>query len=305
MAQYPNDLSSLYASVIAQQQRFVVKVGTDVLADKLTGKLSEPKIEEIVNQTAALYQNGRQVAIVTSGAVGTGKALTGIDDSARYLALLQSLAEAGITGKEAELAIRQASAAIGQPKLIEIYNKYLAKYGLGAQLLASYHDLSNSEHRKNFVSTVRVLYMLNAIPILNENDPFSTEELKTTNGNGDGSPVSISFGDNDLLSVMVAETLDSQVLFLLSELRDGSGLMDYDKRAKLDVIGDAQSAMQYVSDTKSQHGTGGMRSKLESIVRATDSGIFVVLLSGLEENGISRVMHGEPIGTLFLPKNFK
>ena len=281
-----NDLSSLYASVIAQQQRLVVKVGTYVLTDQQTGRLNEAKIEEIVNQAAALYHQQRQIAIVTSGAVGVGKAEAGIDYDAK------------------DLPLRQALAAIGQPKLMELYSAYFARHGIKTgQFLASYDDLNDTGHKKNFMNTVKALYSLGGIPILNENDPFSTKELETTNGSGEiKGRGSITFGDNDLLSVMASQTLEAQVLFLLSEEK---GLMDYASKSKLDVVEDIRYAKQFVLDSKSKGGTGGMKSKLESIAQATDSGIFVVLLSGLGQNGILRVMHGEPLGTLFLPKNFK
>lgn len=279
-------LSYLYANVIAQQQRFVVKVGTYVLTDQQTGKLNEAKIEEIVGQVVALYNQHREVAIVTSGAVGAGKA------------------ESGIAYDVEDIPLRQALAAIGQPKLMELYSKYFGRHGIKTgQFLASYDDLNDPEHKKNFMNTVKALYSLGGIPILNENDPFSTKELETVNGNGEAKGRgSITFGDNDLLSVIASQTLEAQVLFLLSEEK---GLMDYTSKSKLDVVDDIGYVKQFVLDSKSKGGTGGMKSKLESITRAADSGIFVVLLSGLEENGILRVMQGEPLGTLFLPKNFK
>ena len=280
------DLSSLYASVIAQKQSYVVKVGTNVLTYPETGRLNEPKIEEIVDQAAAIYHRGRQMAIVTSGAVGAGKAEAGIDYDVK------------------DLALRQALAAIGQPKLMELYSAYFARHGIKTgQFLASYYDMDDPAHKANFVITVNELRKkVNGIPILNENDPFSTKELELTNGNEKKAYGSVSFGDNDLLSVMAAETLEAQVLFLLSQ---EPGLMDYGNGSKLDVVDNAEYARQFVLDDKSTGGTGGMRAKLSSIIRATDSNIFVVLLSGLDQNAISRVMQGEPLGTLFLPKNFK
>ena len=281
------DLSSLYASVIAQQQKLVIKVGTYVLTDQATGRLNEPKIEEIVTQAAELYKAGKQLALVTSGAVGAGKAEAEIDYDVK------------------DMPLRQALAAIGQPKLMELYSTYFARHGIKTgQFLASYDNLNDPEHKKNFMNTVKALYSLGGIPILNENDPFSTKELETANGgNGWGkNRGSITFGDNDLLSVMAAETLEAQVLFLLSEEK---GLMDYASNGKLHIVDDTEYAGQYVLEGTSKGGAGGMKSKFESIARAADSGIFVVLLSGLEENGILRVMQGEPLGTLFLPKNFK
>ncbi len=286
MMQYTaTNLSYLYASEIAQKQKLVIKVGTYVLTNQETGNINEPKIGEIVNQTAALYRKGRQIAIVTSGAVGVGKA------------------EAGIGYDVKDLALRQALAAIGQPKLMGLYSAYFARHGIKTgQFLASYYDMDDSAHKANFVNTANELWKLNGIPILNENDPFSTKELELTNGNGKKVYGSVSFGDNDLLSVMAAEALESKVLFLLSK---ENGLMDYNNGSKINIVDNCEDAKQFISGGSSKGGTGGMKSKLESIIRATDSGIFVVLLSGLEQNGIEKVMQGEPLGTLFLPKNFK
>ena len=286
-------LSALYASEIAQKQNFMIKIGTYVLTNTQNGNLNNAKIEEIVDQAADIYRRGRKVAIITSGAVAAGRAEAEKNEKARqYLASINE-----------GLALRQALAAIGQPKLMEKYNEYMGKQGIVAagQFLASYGDLADPTHKQNFVNTINSLYALGAIPILNENDPFSTDELETANGNGKISG-SITFGDNDLLSVMTAQTLESQVLFLLSK---EDGLMDFATHRKIDIIDDRYYAMQYLSDAKSAGGTGGMKSKLESIARATDSGIFVVLASGLEENIILRILQGEPLGTLFLPKNFK
>lgn len=286
MTQYTaTDLSHLYASEIAQKQKLVIKVGTYVLTNRETGNINEPKIEEIVNQTAALYRQGKQIAIVTSGAVGVGKA------------------EAGIGYDVKDLALRQALAAIGQPKLMELYSAYFAKHGIKTgQFLASYYDMDDPVHKANFVNTANELWKLNGIPILNENDPFSTKELELTNGNGKKGYGSVSFGDNDLLSVMAAEALESKVLFLFSKEK---GLMDYANGSKINIVDNCEYAKQFVLEGSSKGGTGGMKSKLESIIRATDSGIFVVLLSGIEQNGIEKVLQGEPLGTLFLPKNFK
>ena len=285
MMQYnAQQLSYLYASEIAQKQKFVIKVGTYVLTNQETGNINEPKIEEIVNQTAALYRQGKQIAIVTSGAVGVGKAEAGIDYDVK------------------DLALRQALAAIGQPKLMEMYSAYFASHGIKTgQFLASYYDMDDTVHKANFVNTANELWKLNGIPILNENDPFSTKELELTNGNGKKGYGSVSFGDNDLLSVM-EETLEAQVLFILSKEK---GLMDYANGSKIHIVDNCEYAKQFVLEGSSKGGTGGMKSKLESIIRATDSEIFVVLLSGIEQNGIEKVMQGEPLGTLFLPKNFK
>src|SRR3989338_11081868 len=257
------DLSSLYASVIAQKQSYVVKVGTNVLTYPETGRLNEPKIEEIVDQAAAIYHRGRQMAIVTSGAVGAGKAEAGIDYDVK------------------DLALRQALAAIGQPKLMELYSAYFASHGIKTgQFLASYYDMDEPAHKANFVNTANELWKLNGIPILNENDPFSTKELELTNGNGKKGYGSVSFGDNDLLSVMAAETLEAQVLFILSKEK---GLMDYANGSKIHIVDNCEYAKQFVLEGSSKGGTGGMKSKLESIIRATDSEIFVVLLSGIKQ----------------------
>ena len=194
----------------------------------------------------------------------------------------------------------QALASIGQVKLMRLYDEYFAKYGMNAgQFMASRGDMLDYVHARNFLNTVARLSRFNGFAVINENDPFSTEEIATDDGYMRGT---ISFGDNDKLSVMAAIVLNAKVLFYLS---DEEGLMDYKSRRKINVIDDIKEARKFVKNEKSRGGTGGMDARLNSIEEALNAGITVVLLSGLQDQTVLRAISGEHIGTLFLPKNFK
>lgn len=275
-------LSEFYKTLIEPAVGFVIKGGTSVVTDLRTGLPNMGKIEDIVAQAAYLRRMGKKVTIVTSGAIGAGRG-------------------AALVGQEHidDLADRQAFASMGQVKLIRLYDECFGRHGLhAAQFLASHYDMADTTHVQNFLNTIARLAKYNGLAVVNENDPFSTEEIQTENG---GTRGTITFGDNDKLSIMVAKTLSASVLFYLS---DEPGLMDYAAGNKVHVVDDLHDARKFVSDKKSKGGTGGMSARLNAIEEAIGSRIAVVMVRGMEDNVVLRVLEGEPLGTLFLPKNF-
>ena len=280
--------SELYSRIIALQKSFLIKVSTFVLTDQKTRQLNTLKIDDVVNDAANLHHRGRNVALVTSGAIGTGKAASNYDYS-----------------RGDSLAIRQALAAIGQPNLMHHYKVQLSKHGInGGQILLSYDDLENLERKENFRNSVHELWnRFRAIPILNENDPVATEEIKAPGSDNEDAlkygSGKRNFGDNDLLSAMAASALETDVMIMLSEkdgfLRNGNG-------SKFNVVDDISYLWEHVTDEKSEDTKGGMKSKLQATEMALKNGIYVIFLNGKEERVVRRILEGEPLGTLFLPQ---
>ena len=280
--------SEIYRTVIAKQHSFLVKVGTYVLTDPKTRQLDLLKIDDIVNDVAYLHNKGKEVVMVTSGAIGAGRAASNYDYS-----------------KGDSLAIRQALAAIGQPDLMGIYKAQFLKHGIKrGQIMLSYDDLKNSHKKTNLRNSVYELWhRFEAIPILNENDPIATEEIQVEGNKRedalDYDSGKRNFGDNDLLSAMAASALETKVLIMLSEkdgfLRNGNG-------SKFNVVDDISPLWEHVTDEKPEYTRGGMESKLKATKIALENGAYVLFLPGKQEMVLKRVTEGEPLGTLFLPQ---
>lgn len=281
-------LSELYRGTIALQKSFLIKVSTFVLTDQETKQLDLLRIDDVVNDAAYLHHKGKNVILVTSGAIGAGRAASDYDYS-----------------NGDSLAIRQALAAMGQPDLMGHYKEQLAKHRIKrGQILLSYNDLEDLERKKNFRNSVHELWnRFRAIPILNENDPIATEEIKAAGSdNGDALKYGSgkrNFGDNDMLSAMAASALETEVMIMLSEkdgfLRNGNG-------SKFNVVDDISDLWKHVTDEKPEDTKGGMRSKLQATEMALKNGIYVIFLNGKEERVVRRILEGEPLGTLFLPQ---
>lgn len=280
--------SGLYRRVIANQPSFLVKVGTYVLTDPKTRQLDLLKIDDIVNDVAYLRNKGKDAVMVTSGAIGAGRAASNYDYS-----------------NGDSLAIRQAQAAIGQPDLMGIYKAQFLKHGITrGQIMLSYDDLKDSRKKANLRNCVYELWhRFDAIPILNENDPIATEEIQARGTKSkdalDYDSGRRNFGDNDLLAAMAASALESKVMIMLSEkdgfLRNGNG-------SKFNVVDDISYLWEHVTDEKSEDTRGGMKSKLRATEMALKNGIYVIFLNGKEERVVRRILEGEPLGTLFLPQ---
>lgn len=258
--------------VVAQARTIVVKVGTNVLSRE-DNHLNVERIESLAEQIHRIRQTGRRVLMVSSGAVGAGLGLLGLNE------------------RPTDLPHLQAAAAIGQATLIRTYEEALGRHGYhAAQLLLTANDFRNRDRYLNVRNTLNTLFEYGVVPIINENDTVSVREIK--------------FGDNDQLAAMVSNLLERPLLVILSVV---DGLYDGDPRdpssqriPKIDHCD--ESIMGYAKDIKSSRGTGGMFSKLESVRLATGVGECVIIANGTDSTVLDKILAGEDVGTLFTPK---
>lgn len=250
----------------------VVKVGTRVLT-QADGTLDHERIAQLAEELSALADSGRKVVLVSSGAVGAG------------------LAQLGLKSRPTDLAKLQAVAAIGQTKLIEVYDRTFKKHGRhAAQVLLTAADLNDRVGYLNVRNTLNSLLEFGAVPIINENDTVAVDELMTT------------FGDNDRLAAMVTNLLGAPLLVILSDV---SGLYDGDPADPGSKLISAvprldDTVYDYVRDKLTGLSKGGMASKLNAARIVTTAGENVIIASGRSPNALAQIMAGEPVGTLFL-----
>lgn len=258
----------------SQVKRVVIKIGTTTLSKG--DKIDKGYVSDIASQIAKLKDEGRHIVIVSSGAIGMGAG------SLR------------LKGPVVSLKMRQACAAIGMPLLMYEYKKAFSKYGiLVAQVLLTAKVLNTRRTYLNLRNTMDTLLKLGVVPIVNENDCISTEEIGT------------AFGDNDTLSALVASKLDVDLLIILSDV---DALYDknprkYSDAKPIEVVTEITEEIERIADKHgSMHSTGGMKTKIEAAKIASDAGCKIVLANGREPKVIERILLGENIGTLFLPK---
>ena len=256
--------------IIAQTRTIVVKVGTNVLSTD-DDQLDAGRIESLAEQLHRICASGRKLVLVSSGAIGAGMGLLGLKQRPRDLAHLQ------------------AAAATGQAHLIHIYDKALRPHGHhAAQILLTANDFKSRTRYLNVRNTLRALAEYHTIPIVNENDTVSTEEIK--------------LGDNDRLAAMVAGLIQADLLVILSVV---DGLLTGDpsdpasQRLPLVERFDDE-LLNLAGASKSSRGTGGMKSKLEAVRTATAVGVNVIIAHGKRENVLDEIMNGDDLGTLFL-----
>jgi glutamate 5-kinase len=255
-------------------KRIVIKIGTATLTQD--NVLDCEYIQTIACQIKAVVESGKQVVLVSSGAIGMGAAQLALREPPR------------------EIQMRQACAAIGQPLLMAEYNRAFAQCGLTtSQVLLTAEVLDHRQTYLNLRNAIETLLKLNTVPILNENDCVSTDEIGT------------AFGDNDRLSALVASKLDADLLILLSDI---DAL--YNKDPRLDPAAERIDTVLEITDEiintagnrGSQFSTGGMKTKIKAAQIASDAGCRMVLTNGREPHVIDRIIQGEAIGTIFLPK---
>jgi len=254
--------------------RIVVKVGTGVLTD--SRKQPDPvQLEQLVAQIAELRRAGKEVVFVTSGAVGAGMGVLGYEK------------------RPGELAELQACAAIGQSRLMAIYEKLFAQHGLHvAQVLLTHDDLQHHERHLNARNTLVTLLNHGVVPIINENDAISFTEIK--------------FGDNDKLSALVASLLPADLLVILTTV---DGVLENFGKANPKTIPTIERVDEQIESlargTSSVTAVGGMASKVEAAKIVIRSGIPLVIASGRKKQVLARVVAGEEEGTLFVPQTAK
>ena len=262
------------SDVLSKTQRLVVKLGTGVLTD--SRKRPDPlQFTQLVAQIAALRAAGKEVVIVTSGAVGAGMGALGFDR------------------RPSSLAELQACAAIGQSKLMAMYESLFRHYEVGiAQVLLTHDDLADHTRHLNARNTLITLLKGGLVPIINENDAVSVTELK--------------FGDNDRLSALVASLLPADLLVILTTA-DGL-IQNFGKSdAKLlDVVEKIDGLVESMAGgTSSATAVGGMATKIQAAKIVVRSGIPLVIASGKKFDALTRILSGQSEGTLFLPKSGK
>ena len=256
-------------------QTLVVKIGTSSLTQSQTGHLALATIAALVEVLCQLRQQGHRVVLVSSGAVGIG------------------CARLGLTERPRTVALKQAIAAVGQGRLMRIYDDFFSSLQQPiAQVLLTRGDLVDRNRYTNASNTLQELLNLDIIPIVNENDTVSVDELK--------------FGDNDTLSALVASLVEADWLFLLTDV---DHLYSADPRQQPDAqpiqvveeMADLTRLQVEAGDRGSRWGTGGMATKLSAAAIATEAGVCTVITQGQAPQNLPRILAGEAIGTRFQP----
>ncbi len=257
-------------------KKVVVKIGTNTLTKEGSIEIDTAYIRRIARQIAELRKRGIQLVIVTSGAIGMGAG------------------QLGKAEKVQGIKMRQACAAIGQPLLMAEYRKSFARFGVTvAQVLLTAEVLNNRRTYLNLRNSVESLLKLGVVPILNENDSVSTDEIGS------------AFGDNDRLGALVASKIDADLLIMLSDI---DALYDKDPRKFADarpipaVYEITDRLVRDAGGRGSRYGTGGMKAKIEAAKIASNAGCSIVLANGRARNVIGRIIAGEETGTVFMPR---
>jgi len=258
-------------------QTLVIKIGTSSLTQPDTGSLAIATIATLIEAICDLRRAGHHVILVSSGAVGVG------------------CARLGMTERPRNIVTKQAVAAVGQGRLMRIYDDLFTSLQQPiAQVLLTRGDLVRRSSYVNACNTLHELLNLGVVPIVNENDPIANEELK--------------FGDNDTLSALVASAIEAQWLFLLTDV-DRLYSADPTRHADAQPIAQVTSATELqqlqtqiqTDSSSSGWGTGGMQTKLSAARIAMDSGVTTVITSGKTPKNLGRILAGEAIGTRFDP----
>lgn len=265
-----NDRKELFKDI----KKIVVKIGTSSLITK-DGKFNREFANDIAREVSKLKSKGKDVILVSSGAVGIGCEILDFKE------------------RPQSIPLKQATAAVGQSLLMHEWSNVFEKHGLKvAQILLTYDAFSDRKTYLNLRNSMSSLLELGVIPIINENDPVCVHEIGET------------FGDNDTLSAMVSSKVEADLLILMTDI-DGLYTKNPKKAKdaiKIPVIEEITPEIESFGGGASEKGTGGMKTKLEAAKIAQKSGCYMVIASSEEKDLISKVMNGEEVGTLFLPK---
>jgi len=261
--------------LISKARRIVVKIGSNVLTGA-DGHVNEEIIGELARQVACLCRSGKEIILVTSGAVSTGMVRMGLSKRPNALPQLQ------------------AAAAVGQSHLMNLYAKQFGSEGIEvAQILLTADDLKVRQRHLNARNTIIALLERKVVPVINENDTVSTEEIK--------------FGDNDALSALVSNLVKADLLVILTDIE---GLMTRDpKMGGGELVREVQCMSAEIEalarGVGSTRGTGGMASKLKAVKMVTSSGEAAIIADGRRKDTLDRLFAGEELGTLFHPGSGK
>ena len=262
---------------LKDKQRIVIKIGSSSLTHPQTGQLDLIKLEVLVREVSNLRNQGKDVVLVSSGAIMVGRNTIGLKE------------------RPEKASVKQACAAIGQAKLMMIYQKLFAEYNqIAGQVLITKNTFLNNVNRVNAQNTFSELLNMGVIPVVNENDTISTYELEFVN----------QFGDNDTLSAIVATMINADLLILLSDI-DGLYTDDpnLNKKARfIDSVESVDSALMKMgkASTTTDVGSGGMKTKLSAAQVATSAGADMIIANGKDFRIIHQIMDGRARGTLFL-----
>ena len=261
-------------------KRIVIKLGTNVLRND-DGNVSLPRVLSFIEDMSALVKQGKEVILITSGAVGMGKKRLGLESTEG-------------------MAMKQACAAIGQGKLMSVYENGFDAYGLvAAQILLTEDDFSIRQRYLSLRTTLNKLLELGTIPIINQNDTVSTLEISQRYENK-----LVCFSDNDKLSALVASELDADLLIILSDIE---GLYDANPKETPDAklikeVPEVTDEILSLAQGVSSGGRGGMSTKLEAARLVTRFGGKVLIANGKIPYVIKKIFDGEDLGTMFLPQ---
>ena len=267
---------SFFMSLFQNCQRVVIKVGSSTLTHS-TGSLNLRRIEALVKTLSDLKNTGKEIILVSSGAVSAG------------------IAKSGLGHRPMSLEEKQAMASVGQSELMKIYDRFFSDYGhTVAQILMTRDVVENPVRKAAAQNTFNTLLRLGCIPIVNENDAVSTDELA-------------QFGGNDILSAHVANLSSSDILINLSDV---DGLYDSDPRKNegANIISRVENIDEVIAcagGAGTERGTGGMQAKLTAAKMVTDNGIPMFIMKGDEPEILYELLDGKSVGTYFVAKGKK
>lgn len=261
--------------MMKDKKRIVIKIGSSSLQHAQTGDLDYTKLDVLVRELCDLRNQGKDVVLVTSGAIAVGRKAVLLKDE----------------DKDNPIAVKQAYAAIGQARLMMTYQKIFAEYNqVAAQILMTKNTIVDNLNRFNAQNTFAELFKLGVIPIVNENDTVATYEIE--------------IGDNDTLSAIVASLVKADLLILLSDI---DGLYTDDPRKNpdaqyIEVVEELTEELLEMgkASTGSDSGTGGMNTKLQAAKIAGSMGVDMIIANSKDIKVIHRLLSGKKIGTLFL-----
>jgi len=259
--------------ILRQSKRIVVKIGSSLVSSRQTG-LQPEKIDQLADEIAALRSNGREVLIVSSGAIISG------------------IKKLGLKEYPKNLPVKQAAAAVGQSRLMWAYEKSFERLGLKvAQILLTHHDLADRRRFLNARHTLAALIEFGVVPIINENDTVAVDEIRV--------------GDNDALAADVAHLVDADLLVILSDI---DGLFTEDPRKNpsaelIPLVSEINEDIERRAGVSSTfEGTGGMATKIRAAKKVGEFGVATLILNGQKTGLLTKILSGDPGGSLFLAK---
>ena len=262
--------------LITEAKRIVVKVGTSTITYE-TGRMNMRNIDRLARAIADLMNSGREVVLVTSGAIGVGVGCLDLPE------------------RPSEMRDKQAVAAVGQCELMNVYSRCFAEYSrVVAQILLTKDGIDDPITRANISNTMEALIEKGILPVVNENDTVSTAEI----------PHAGTFGDNDTLSALVARVVNADLLIILSDidaLYDSNPKENPDAKRISVVTEVSDELIKAAGGAGSALGTGGMQTKIIAMSMLMDHGIAGVIAEGSQSQILEDILDGEDIGTLFVP----